>query len=220
MNRRDTSKLKKISPIALVFLCLIGTSFISTHTAFAASFPEAIVKAAMDRLNHDVRYDGAYVRIDYPGGDVPPDTGVCSDVIIRSYRALDIDLQKLVHEDMKKNFRVYPDKWGLKKTDTNIDHRRVPNLQVFFTRHGQKLKVTKNPADYKPGDLVTWVVAGRLPHIGIVTYKKSYFGKRPFIVHNIGRGPVHEDMLFNYPITGHYRYEGDWEKENQRPLDI
>lgn len=154
-------------------------------------------------------YDGAYKSIPYPNGDVPIETGVCTDVIIRAYRALGFDLQKLVHEDMKKHFSKYPKIWGMTRTDRNIDHRRVPNLEVFFARHGKKLPVTKNPADYKTGDIVTWNLAHpsrSLPHIGIISDKLSDDGKTPLVVHNIGGGAQVEDMLFNYKITGHYRY--------------
>ena len=170
--------------------------------------------AAIDRTSESVTYDGSYFQIPYPNGDVPPDIGVCTDVIVRSYRKLGIDLQKRLHEDIKENFSSYPSKriWGLSKPDTNIDHRRVPNLRAFFARHGSKLPITSSGADYKVGELVTWMLPGNLPHIGIVTSKKSKDGKRPLIVHNIGQGPVLEDMLFDYKITGHYRYTG---KRNQ-----
>jgi uncharacterized protein YijF (DUF1287 family) len=172
-------------------------------------FSQKLVKAARERTSHRVTYDGSYLRIDYPGGDVPDNIGVCTDVVIRSYRKVGIDLQRMVHEDMRANFGLYPDKWGMKKPDTNIDHRRVPNLRTFFTRHGSKLSITNNPDDYLPGDLVTWMVTGNLPHIGIVTDTRTIFGRHPLIVHNIGRGPVLEDILFEYPITGHYRYYGN-----------
>ena len=165
-----------------------------------------LVEAAIDRTSHQVTYDGSYRSIDYPGGDVPDNIGVCTDVVIRSYRKIGIDLQKEVHEDMAANFSRYPKNWGLSRPDKNIDHRRVPNLEVFFKRHGVELPVTRDPDDYIAGDLVTWMVAGNLPHIGIVTSNKSSWGDRPMIVHNIGRGPQLEDMLFQYPITGHYRY--------------
>lgn len=128
-------------------------------------------------------------------------------MIIRAYRKLGIDLQKEVHEDMHKNFNSYPKIWNLRTTDKNIDHRRVPNLQVFFTRQGKKLPVTDKASDYKTGDLVTWMINGKLPHIGIVTARQST-GQRPMIVHNVGAGQVLEDCLFRYPITGHYRYNG------------
>jgi uncharacterized protein YijF (DUF1287 family) len=132
---------------------------------------------------------------------------VCSDVVIRAYRKLGIDLQKEVHEDMLAHFSNYPTKWGLKKTDTNIDHRRVPNLEVFFTRNGKKLIVSENAIDYKTGEIVTWMINGKLPHIGIVTHLKSADGKRPMLVHNVGAGQVLEDCLFRYEIVGHFIYE-------------
>lgn len=169
---------------------------------------EALVASALERTRHAVVYDGAYHSIDYPGGDVPEEIGVCTDVIIRSYRKLGIDLQALVHEDMSKNFSKYPSQriWGLTQPDTNIDHRRVPNLQVFFARKGITLPVTRRGSDYQSGELVTWMLPGNLPHIGIVTDKRHQTSGNPMIVHNIGRGPKLEDMLFDYPITGHYRF--------------
>lgn len=174
-----------------------------------AGFYEMLELAALERTNHKVRYDGSYVTLTYPGGDVPANTGVCTDVVIRSYRAIDIDLQVLVHEDMKTHFDQYPSSriWGLNKPDKNIDHRRVPNLQVFFTRHGESLSITGNPDDYQPGDIVTWTVRGNRPHIGIVTGQRSERTDNPLIVHNIGLGPKLNDMLFSFPITGHYRYK-------------
>ncbi len=163
--------------------------------------------AAIDRTGYTVTYDGAYRRLAYPGGDVPADRGVCSDLVIRAYRAgLGIDLQKRVHEDMRRTFSAYPKIWRLTRPDRNIDHRRVPNLEVFLSRHGERLAITRNPADYRPGDLVTWRLGGRLPHIGIVTEHRSPDGKRPLIAHNIGRGPKLEDVLFDHPISGHFRY--------------
>jgi uncharacterized protein YijF (DUF1287 family) len=177
---------------------------------------EKIVAASLNGTKTDVTYDSSYFSIKYPRGDVPADRGVCTDVVIRAYRELGIDLQKLVHEDMVQHFDIYPSKklWGLKKTDTNIDHRRVPNLQTFFERHGKKLTVSNKAEDYQPGDIVTWNVAGfrlffgkkSVPHIGIVVDKKSKDGKRNMVVHNIGWGHKCDDMLFDYPITGHYSY--------------
>ncbi|MES9945945.1 MAG: DUF1287 domain-containing protein [Candidatus Thiodiazotropha sp.] len=174
----------------------------------AGQFEERLVAASLDRTQHSVRYDGSYMPIAYPGGDVPNNIGVCTDVLIRSYRALGIDLQRLVHEDMVSHFDLYPSRriWGLTKPDRNIDHRRVPNLQRFFTRHGTSLAVTRHAGDYKPGDIVTWMLPGNLPHIGIVTDKFNQPTGSPLIVHNIGKGPRLEDILFRYPITGHYRY--------------
>lgn len=173
----------------------------------AKPFEEQLVNAAIERTNHNITYDGRYFSIAYPNGDVPQHLGVCTDVVIRSYRALGIDLQKLVHEDISAHLSAYPSNriWGLSKPDKNIDHRRVPNLRTFFRRHGEELKPSKKAIDYHAGDLVTWRVAGNLPHIGIVTDQKSSQGT-PLIVHNIGMGPQLEDMLFSYPITGHYRF--------------
>ena len=168
----------------------------------------SLEKAALNRTSFEVVYDGSYISIKYPNGDVPSDIGVCTDVVIRSYRKLGIDLQQLVHEDMVSAFSKYPSKriWGLTKPDTNIDHRRVLNLQVFFRRKGKELPVSDNGLDYDSGDLVTWVLPGNLPHIGIVTSAKSKDGKRPLIVHNIGGGPKLDDMIFDYKITGRFRY--------------
>jgi uncharacterized protein len=170
------------------------------------NFEEKLSSAALSIINPEIVYTPDYIAIKYPNGDVPANTGVCSDVVIRAYRKLGIDLQKEVHEDMKANFSNYPTKWNLKKTDTNIDHRRVPNLEVFFTRKGEKLLVSDNPTDYKTGEIVTWMIGKKLPHIGIVTNKKSADGKRPMLVHNVGGGQVLEDCLFNYEIVGHFKY--------------
>lgn len=174
----------------------------------ASSFETDIVSALLARTTHNVTYDGAYLSIPYPNGDVPDNIGVCSDVIIRAYRKLGVDLQKLVHEDMAANFDAYPSKriWGLSKTDTNIDHRRVPNLQRFFIRHGQVLKTSADIDDYKAGDIVTWMLPGNLPHIGVVIDRFSSQSGNPLIVHNIGRGPKVDDMLLTYKVTGHYRF--------------
>ena len=188
-------------------ILLLSLSIISLQV-IADNFVADLVTAALDRTNYQVTYDGRYLSIPYPNGDVPGNIGVCTDVVIRSYRAIGTDLQKLVHEDMAANFEAYPSKriWGLNSTDKNIDHRRVPNLQAFFSRQGETLAISDKAEDYKPGDLVTWMVSGNLPHIGIVTDKVSFFSGNPKIVHNIGSGPQLEDMLFSYPITGHYRY--------------
>lgn len=167
-----------------------------------------LVAAALERTQHTVRYDGRYLSIPYPNGDVPAEIGVCTDEIIRSYRQLGIDLQQRVHEDMRRHFDAYPSRrnWGLSRPDRNIDHRRVPNLQAYFGRHGVTLPVSADPADYAPGHLVTWMLPGNLPHIGIVTDVIHPVSGRPMIMHNIGAGPMLEDMLFDYRITGHYRY--------------
>jgi uncharacterized protein YijF (DUF1287 family) len=171
------------------------------------TFKEKLSNAAISVIDPSVVYTPTYLAIQYPNGDVPAKTGVCSDVVIRAYRKLGIDLQKEVHEDMKANFSIYPTKWGLKKTDTNIDHRRVPNLEVFFARNGTKLPISENADDYKTGEMVTWMINGKLPHIGIITHQKSSDRKRPLLVHNVGGGQVLEDCLFSYEIVGHYKYE-------------
>ena len=189
--------------VSISLLMVMATSSFALETEF--------IEVAINLEDSSVRYDSSYRKIDYPLGDVPADVGVCSDVIVRAYRGIDIDLQQLVHEDMKNNFSVYPKIWGLSRTDRNIDHRRVLNLRAFFKRHGKSLSISDNPNDYKPGDLVTWNLKsnGSLPHIGIVTNLYSYDKERPVIMHNIGRGQVLEDMLFDYEITGHYRYRVD-----------
>ncbi|MDR6967870.1 uncharacterized protein YijF (DUF1287 family) [Flavobacterium arsenatis] len=189
-----------------ILFLFVGFSSFVIEKDFAEKLSDAAISITKDK----VTYDPKYVSIPYPNGDVPKDRGVCTDVVIRSYRKLGIDLQKEVHEDMKKNFSLYPKTWGLRKTDTNIDHRRVPNLQVFFIRKGKSLPVSNKASDYKTGDLVTWMINDKLPHIGIVTNRKSLPDasgeKRNLIVHNVGAGQVLEDCLFRYKITGHYKY--------------
>ena len=172
------------------------------------SFAVKLSNAAIQIIDKDIVYTPDYVKLKYPNGDVPAKTGVCTDVIIRAYRKLNIDLQKEVHEDMVANFTKYPNlkKWGLKTTDKNIDHRRVPNLEVFFGRKGKTLLITQNANDYKTGKIVTWMINDKLPHIGIITHLKSKDGKRNLIVHNVGNGQVLEDCLFNYTIVGHFQY--------------
>jgi uncharacterized protein YijF (DUF1287 family) len=172
------------------------------------SFAEKLSNAAIQIIDKDVVYTPDYVKLKYPNGDVPAKTGVCTDVIIRAYRKLNIDLQKEVHEDMVANFTKYPNlkKWGLKTTDKNIDHRRVPNLEVFFGGKGKTLLITQNANDYKTGEIVTWMINDKLPHIGIITHLKSKDGKRNLIVHNVGNGQVLEDCLFSYTIVGHFQY--------------
>jgi len=188
-------------------LAFAATGFIiCAHASYADVPVDKLIAAAKERTRHHVVYDGSYFRIGYPHGDVPDDRGVCTDVVIRAYRRVGIDLQVEVHQDMVANFPAYPNFWGLSRPDPNIDHRRVPNLQVFFQRKGRSLPVSDHPADYRPGDLVTWMLPGNLPHIGMVVDRKSADGQRHLIVHNIGRGPRMEDVLFDFPITGHYRY--------------
>ena len=170
------------------------------------SFALRLSDAALELTKNRVIYDPSYFKIPYPNGDIPAHKGVCTDVVIRAYRKLGIDLQKEVHEDMKANFSLYPNNWGLKTTDTNIDHRRVPNLMKFFSRKGTIKTKSDNPADYVPGDIVTWDLGKGVGHIGIVVNKKSRDGKRYLIVHNIGWGQKLEDCLFDWTITGHYCY--------------
>lgn len=177
----------------------------------AGPLANPLASAANDRLFALVSYIPDYVSIPYPGGDVPANTGVCSDVIIRSLRAAyGFDLQKAVHEDMKADFSAYPSKriWGLSRTDRNIDHRRVPNLETYFTRAGSALPLSKNKTDFQPGDIVSWRLGGRLPHIGIVSAHKAADGT-PLIIHNIGAGPKEDNILFKYTMTGHFRFEPD-----------
>jgi uncharacterized protein len=165
---------------------------------------DAILKAAGNQVGVTVAYDPSYRILSFPGGDVPMDRGVCTDVIIRAYRAAGIDLQLLVHRDMKNAFSVYPRIWGLSRPDPNIDHRRVQNLAVYFSRHGQALPVSKIAAEYKPGDIVTWKLPDGHPHIGLISNEIA--GGRPLVIHNIGMGTKAEDILFSFTITGHYRY--------------
>ena len=192
----------------LVAAALIAASAPSVaDTALATKF----LHAAGALENRSVSFDRDYHRIAYPMGDVPANVGVCADVVVRAYRGIGIDLQARVHEDMVRHFPLYPKTWGLRAPDSNIDHRRVLNLRVFFARHGRSLKITQDPKDYRPGDLVTWNLDphGSTPHIGIVMARRSAGGTRPLILHNIGNGQVFEDVLFAWTITGHYRYAID-----------
>lgn len=170
------------------------------------NFHQRLADSTLTLTKQVVQYDPAYFQIAYPNGDVPQGKGVCTDVVIRAYRKLGIDLQKAVHEDMASNFSRYPKQWGLSKPDKNIDHRRVPNLMAFFSRHGTTLPITANPEDYRPGDIVCWSLGGAVTHIGIVARGKSKDGARHLIVHNIGGGQVLEDCLFGFKVIGHYRY--------------
>jgi uncharacterized protein YijF (DUF1287 family) len=206
--------MRPSAPIVVLSVLLIRLSAPNQDPVGASpnhqQFVQKLVAAAVERTHHAVRYDAAYVRIPYPNGDVPPETGVCTDEIIRAYRAVGIDLQKEVHEDMLRNFSAYPNqrRWLLAHTDTNVDHRRVPNLMTFFSRQGELLTISMQREDYAPGDLVTWDLGGNVPHIGIVVDRKSARTGHYLVVHNIGRGPQMEDVLFNWKITGHYRYFG------------
>jgi len=197
--------MKKSIILTLLIIPVLASAY---RQGEPPDFSKKLTKAAIERTKHIVRYDGSYRKIRYPNGDVPDNVGVCTDLVIRSYRKLGIDLQKDIHEDMKENFEMYPKLWRLSKPDPNIDHRRVPNLQTLFKRKGILLPLTNNPNDYVAGDIVSWMLPGNLPHIGIVIDSRSGDGSKPLIVHNIGSGPVIEDILFEYQITGHYRYYG------------
>jgi uncharacterized protein YijF (DUF1287 family) len=175
-------------------------ALISPATALAET-RDCLVSAARAQIGVTLHYDGRYERLAYPGGDVPIGRGVCTDVLIRAYRALGIDLQKLVHEDMARAWETYPKLWGLTRPDRNIDHRRVPNLATFFSRHGS----SRAHRDYQAGDLVTWRLPSGVPHIGIVSERRSERG-RPLILHNIGSGAAEDDVLDTFEVTGHYRY--------------
>lgn len=182
------------------FLCTVSTQA-------QTDFFTRLADSALVLTHQEVRYDPAYYAIDYPNGDVPADRGVCTDVVIRAYRKLGIDLQKEVHEDMRAHFAQYPKNWGLARTDRNIDHRRVPNLMTFFFRHGSGQPISRAADAYQPGDIVCWDLGRGLTHIGIVSHRLSADKKRHLIVHNIGSGQVLEDCLFSFPIIGHYRFE-------------
>lgn len=166
----------------------------------------AVIEAARAQIGKTVFYDGSYRRMAYPGGDVPLDRGVCTDVLIRAFRAAGVDLQVLVHEDMTRAFGAYPKTWGLSGPDANIDHRRVPNLKVYLERRGKSLPISNLAARYLPGDIVCWRLPSGVPHIGLVSSARDPSGARPLVIHNIGQGTQEEDILFLYPITGHYRY--------------
>jgi len=194
----------------LPFIFYLSDSFLIPRTFFPKLY-----EAALELTSQKVVYDPSCIAISYQGGDIPAGKGFCIDVIISVYRKLGINLQKEVHEDMRANFHLYPKNRGLNTTDRNIDHRRVPNLMKFFSRHGETLKISGKVTDYHPGDIVCRDLGGGTTHIGIVVQKKSNDGKRPLIVHNIGAGQVLEDCLFNYKIIGHYRY-----KKSQAPGQV
>lgn len=165
---------------------------------------DALVTAAREQVGVTLSYDPAYRRLSYPNGDVPLNTGVCTDVVIRALRQQGLDLQQAVHQDMRANFRLYPKNWGLSRPDSNIDHRRVPNLMTWFKRQGWSLALGQDPERYRPGDIVTWDLGGGLTHIGIISDRQAGSGV-PLVLHNIGRGTQEEDILFSFKITGHYR---------------
>ncbi len=179
----------------------------ATYTITVDNIPaktQQVIVGAKTQLGKTLFYDASYVRLDYPNGDVPIIKGVCTDVVIRAFRTVGFDLQKEVHEDMKKYFSAYPNHWGLTSTDKNIDHRRVPNLQIFFKRKGWSVPKTQSSQDYQPGDIVSWKFDNGLDHIGLVTDKMTT-NQVPLVIHNAGMGAQMEDVLFTWKITGHYR---------------
>ncbi len=170
----------------------------------ASADAAALADAAAAQIGVTTGYDGRYRRIAYPGGDVPIETGVCTDVLVRAFRAQGIDLQQRVHEDMRRDFAAYPRHWGLTRPDRHIDHRRVPNLETYFGRHGEVLAASRDPTDYAAGDIVSWRLDSGLPHIGIVSARRV--DGRPLVIHNIGAGTQEEDVLFAWRVVGHWRY--------------
>ena len=194
--------MRSLSLYNLVLFFVLSTA----AQADASTFGEKLARAAQDRTKSNVRYDGRYLSIAYPGGDVPADQGVCTDVVIRSYRTLGVDLQQLVHEDMTANFSAYPKIWGLNRPDSNIDHRRVPNLNTFFTRQGANVMRHGKAVDYQMGDVLTWMLPHNLPHTGIVVATAT--DQHPVqIVHNIGLGPQQTDMPSTWTLTGQFRFK-------------
>ncbi len=188
------------------YLLLLVPLLMSSLSFGQTTYFTQLADSAMTLTYQRVQYDPSYFSIGYPGGDIPSNKGVCTDVIIRAYRKMGVDLQKEVHEDMATHLDCYPTKWGLSQPDKNIDHRRVPNLMTYFARHGSTLTISNKPEDYLPGDVVCWNLGGSVTHIGLVSNKKSSDNTRPLIIHNIGAGQVLEDCLFNYTIIGHYRF--------------
>ena len=181
---------------------------ISDHLSTPVTSPvvKQVIDGAIEQAGYTVGYDSAYVKLAYPGGDVPLDRGVCTDVVVRAFRKAGVDLQKEVHVDMSRNFGTYPQQWGARRPDANIDHRRVPNLMTYFKRMGKDLPITKDPTDYLPGDVVVWDLGNGLLHIGIVSNLKRADSTAHSIVHNIGSGARIEDSLFSWKVIGRYRY--------------
>ncbi|WP_223165005.1 DUF1287 domain-containing protein [Massilia frigida] len=191
--------------LVLTLMCLPGLMAMPLPAAAQNATPARLVDAARAQVGVTTRYDARYERIAFPGGDVPLERGVCTDVVIRAYRKVGADLQELVHNDMKKAWDAYPHLWQLKRPDPNIDHRRVPNLATYFKRHGKAMTPSRDGAAYQAGDIVTWMLPGNLPHIGIVAAQRGGGGV-PLVIHNIGNGTQVEDRLFAWPLTGHYRW--------------
>ncbi len=197
-----------LSPVVILLASLVALPLATVGETTCADTVQAVVASARRQTAVTVEYDPLYVSLDYPGGDVPRERGVCTDVIVRAFRAAGVDLQQLVHEDMSKGFEAYPQTWGLSGPDPNIDHRRVPNLMRFFERAGASLPVTSEAADYVPGDVVAWKLDNGLDHVGMVVDVSADSAGRYAIVHNIGAGAHLEDVLFEFEITGHYRFFG------------
>jgi uncharacterized protein len=185
----------RLALIGVCFFCCCAHAFQS----------QDLVNAARSQIGKTLIYDPSYVKLDYPNGDIDIGRGVCTDVVIRAYRALGLDLQKLVHEDMRDHWRLYPKLWRLKAPDRNIDHRRVPNLATYFKRFGQSFKITNDASNYLAGDVVTWRLASGVPHIGVVSNNIGAKGT-PKVIHNIGLGTQEDDVLFEFVLTGHYRW--------------
>ena len=181
-------------------ILILIISFVFSVSSWAFS-SQQLVKDAKSQIGKTLLYDPAYTKLSYPMGDVPLYKGVCTDVVIRALRKQGVDLQKEIHQDMKVNFKLYPQKWGLKSPDTNIDHRRVPNIQTYLKRQGYEVTDQK----YLPGDIVAWDLGKGLVHIGIVSDRKTLLNKTPLIIHNIGMGTQQTDILYHYKILGHYR---------------
>lgn len=202
-----------------LLVALVAPLLLVPPSVLAQDMP-GLITTARAQIGVTTRYDPAYVGLSYPGGDVPTDRGVCTDVLIRAFRSgWGLDLQRVVHADMTRAFDAYPQNWGLSRPDANIDHRRVPNLQAMLERAGADLPVNDDPAEYLPGDLVTWRLPGNLPHIGIVSDRMNSYGDQHLILHNIGGGAQEEDLLMSFPITGHYRITPqalDWMRELDR----
>jgi uncharacterized protein YijF (DUF1287 family) len=192
--------------VRVVIICAIFFEAVVINSSGQSNFAGRLADSALTLTKQRVTYDPGYFILSYPNGDVPADKGVCTDVIIRAYRKMGIDLQKEIHEDMLANFAAYPAFWGLTCPDKNIDHRRVPNLMVFFERHGIKKSISGNPRDYSPGDIVFWSLGRGIKHVGIVAGLKSADGGRYMIIHNIGGGQVIEDILFKFEVIGHFQF--------------
>ena len=199
------SRIKQFGAKSLLAILLSTALLTPAIAANTVSSGDKLALDAKKQIGVTISYDPTYRQLDFPRGDVPQETGVCTDVVVRAYRLQNIDLQQLLNVDMKANFSAYPKTWGLKSTDKNIDHRRVPNIETYFERHGQSLSMT-DESSFKAGDIVSWRLPNsNLPHIGIVSDKSASDGT-PLIIHNIGRGTQEENILFAYPIKGHYRY--------------